>query len=99
MKKSIIFRNEAIGDIAEAVDWYESKVVRLGFDFIQRLDSTVEKISRHPERYPIVHRKARMVPLRQFPYLVIYCVFDDFVSVIAVMHGKRHSTRWQSRLP
>ena len=30
---------------------------------------------------------------RKFPYLVIYRVFPDFISVVAVMHGSRHPKR------
>lgn len=36
--------------------------------------------------------------LRRFPYLVFYKNFDDYISVIAVMHGKRHARHWKSRL-
>ncbi len=98
MKKTVVFSDEAVGEITEAVIWYEARGAKLGVSFIQALDKAVEKISHYPESYPIVHRQARMGLLHRFPYLVIYCVFQDFISVIAVMHGKRHSSRWQSRL-
>jgi plasmid stabilization system protein ParE len=39
-----------------------------------------------------------MALARRFPYLIIYRVFPDFISVVAVIHGKRHPRRWKSRL-
>ena len=98
MKKPVIFRTEATEEVDEIAVWYEKQKATLGAQFIQNLDRTIEKFSCNPESYPIVYRQARMALLHQFPYLVIYCVFPDFISVIAVMHGKRHSSRWQSRL-
>jgi len=35
---------------------------------------------------------------RRFPYLIIYRVFLDFISVVAVIHGKRNPRRWKARL-
>jgi plasmid stabilization system protein ParE len=55
-------------------------------------------ISRQPTLFPIVHRQARMALPRRFPYLIIYRVFPDFISIVAVIHGKRHPRRWQARL-
>jgi hypothetical protein len=55
-------------------------------------------ISWQPEVFPIVCRQARLGLLRKFPYLVIYRVFPDFVSVVAVVHGRRHPRRWKARI-
>ncbi len=35
---------------------------------------------------------------RRFPYLIIYSILQDFISVVAVIHGKLHPRRWKARL-
>jgi plasmid stabilization system protein ParE len=36
--------------------------------------------------------------VKQFRYVVYYVVFGDRVEVIAVLHGARDPSVWQSRL-
>jgi plasmid stabilization system protein ParE len=94
----IIARDEAEADIAEAALWYERQRAGLGREFIGEVDACFDLIARQPEVFPVVHRHARLGLLRKFPYLVVYRVFPDFISVVAVMHGRRHPRRWKSRL-
>jgi plasmid stabilization system protein ParE len=39
----------------------------------------------------------RHIPLSRFPYVIYYVVERDGVSVLAVIHGRRHPHRWQNR--
>ena len=96
---SIIVRDEAEQDILEASRWYEDRAMGLGLEFIRGVDTCLLQISRAPALGPVVFRDARMTLLRRFPYLVIYKVFEDYISVVAVMQGNRHPRRWKSRLP
>ena len=97
MSLPVITRDEAETDIAEAAIWYERRSAGLGAEFIRSLDACFALISRQPAVFPTVYRQARMALLPRFP-LVIYRVFPDFISVVAVMHGRRHPRRWKSRL-
>ena len=98
MSLPVIVRDEAEADIAEAAIWYERRSVGLGAEFVRSIDACFSLISRRPEIFPVVYRQVRMGLPRKFPYLVIYRVFPDFVSVVAVMHGNRHPRRWKSRV-
>ena len=91
----MIIRDPARSDIDEAVDWYEERVPGLGGEFLRSLDGSLAAISRNPAMYPVVYRKAQMTVVRRFPYLIIFREFDDFISVVAVMHGRRNPRRWQ----
>jgi len=94
----VILRDEAEVDMAEAALWYERRSLGLGAEFVRRVDACLALVSRQPTLFPVIHREARMALPRRFPYLIIYRVFPDFISVIAVIHGKRHPRRWKSRL-
>ncbi len=98
MSLPVILRAEAEADIAEAAAWYERRSPGLGAEFVRSLDACFTLIGREPEIFPVVHRQARMGLPRKFPYLVIYCVFPETISIVAVMHGRRHPRHWQGRL-
>ena len=53
-------------------------------------------IARSPEQYPVAVDDIRRSPFRRFPFMIYYVVLSRGVSVIAVMHGRRHPQRWQS---
>jgi len=93
----VITRDEAEADIAEAAIWYERRCAGLGAEFVRSIDACFALISRQPEIFPVVYREARMGLPRKFPYLVIYRVFPDFISIVAVIHSSRHPARWKSR--
>ncbi|MFM8717879.1 MAG: type II toxin-antitoxin system RelE/ParE family toxin [Spartobacteria bacterium] len=98
MSLPVIFRDEAEADLAEAAIWYERRSLGLGAEFVRSVDACLALVSRHSTLFPVVHREARMALPRRFPYLIIYRVFPDFVSIVAVIHGKRHPRRWKARL-
>lgn len=98
MSLRVIVRDEAEADIAEGAIWYERRCAGLGAEFVQVIDDCFDLLSRQPEAFPVVYRGARLGLLRKFPYLVVYRVFSEFISVVAVMHGRRHPRRWKARL-
>lgn len=98
MKASVIFTDAAIEDVVEAVSWYQGKSFNLGISFRDCLGETVERISLHPQIYPVIYRQARMALLHRFPYLIIYRIFNNDIFINAVIHGKRHSRHWKSRI-
>lgn len=98
MSLPVILRDDAEQDIAEATQWYENRERGLGLEFIRCIDACVMQISRAPELAPVMYRDARMALPRRFPYLVIYKVFDDYISIVAVIRGCRHPNRWKARL-
>ena len=98
MSKQLIIRTDAHADMAEAALWYEEQGEGLGRDFLAKMDALLELISKNPELFPIVHREARMAPLKRFPYLIIYRNFAEHISVVAVVHGAREPIHWQERL-
>lgn len=93
----ILFRPEAEDELIEAIDWYEFRCPGLGADMLRCVDACIERISRHPESYPVVHRETRMALVRRFPYLMLYRISDMGLSIIAVFHASRDPKIWQER--
>lgn len=52
MTLSVITRDEAEADIAEAALWYERRAVGLGAEFVRSVDACFAIISRQPDIFP-----------------------------------------------
>lgn len=97
MSLPVVLRREAIRDAEEARDYLETQRLGLGHAFVERLHEVLARIGAMPEMYGVVWRNVRVARLRKFTYLVYYRVHDDRVEVLAVMHGHRDLSAWQSR--
>lgn len=91
--------DEARADALEAHAFYEGRRKGLGVRFRDHLDRAILRIREDPPRYPIVYRELRRKLVERFPYAVYYRVYDEFVYIVAVMHGRRNPQHWQRRAP
>jgi plasmid stabilization system protein ParE len=91
------FQPDAGSDVADAAAWYENQRKGLGAEFLDEILSTCEVISENPKLFPVVHRNTRRAVIKKFPFGIYYRTEDDFVSIIAVMHGSRDPKSWKNR--
>jgi plasmid stabilization system protein ParE len=94
MNRRVILRPEAEAELAEAIDWYESRGKGLGADFMRAVDAAMAVIERNPEQYQIVKGQVRRAVLRRFPYGLIYVASQHEITVLACFHGRRDPRRW-----
>ena len=85
----IRFLPEADTDLAEARVWYGLQRAGLDVELMHRIDETIQRISRAPRRFPLIHRHLRRAIVRQFPFAVFYKVTTNEIVVFAVFHSKR----------
>ncbi len=97
MSLPLVFHPDVQGEIDDAYRWYEQQQPGLGDDFLVAVDEVLNRISQMPEIHQVIWRDVRRGLLRRFPYGVFYRVHPDRVEVIAVQHGRRDPSRWQSR--
>jgi len=98
MSLPVVLRPEAIRDAEEARDYLEAEHLGLGEDFLNRLDESLARLSEMPEMYGLVGRNVRAARLRRFTYVVYFRVHSDRIEVIAILHGRRNPSVWQSRV-
>lgn len=98
MSLPLVFRPEVQGEIDAIYAWYEQQRVGLGERFLSRLRELLDRITDSPHLYGAVRRNARACPVQGFPYVVYYQDKADHTLVLAVLHGKRKSQHWRSRL-
>ena len=99
MSYQLLIRPEAEWDIAQAFDWYEARKPGLGFEFVEAVGKAISAIEQNPLAFTNVHRNARRVLLKRFPYCIYFVFESDVVSVLACFHAKRAPAAWKTRMP
>ena len=98
MTVPILLRRAAELDLVVIEDWYESQRQGLGGQFREAVDAALRRIADHPLAYPERYRGVHRAVLRRFPYVLWYRPFQDFVVVLACVHGRRDPRAIRARL-
>jgi plasmid stabilization system protein ParE len=93
----LVLRPQAETELLDARDWYEAQRPGLGEAFATEIDQALARIVEAPLAFPRVHGETGRALLRRFPYAIYFHAMPDEVVVLAVIHGRRHPGRWQSR--
>lgn len=88
---------QAEEEAQKAAGWYEGESRGLGAAFLEVVEQVLAQIEENPRRFPVVHRDVRRGLLKRFPYGIFFRIKPTQVKVIAVMHLRRHPSRWQRR--
>lgn len=97
MSLPVILRHEAEVDVQEARDQLEAVRVGLGTQVLARVREVLARIEKMPELHGKIWQDVRAARLKQFRYIVYFIVLADRVEVLAVLHGARDPSSWQSR--
>jgi len=94
----VLLRRAAELDVTGIEDWYEGQRQGLGREFREVVDAVIARIADNPLVYPERYRGARRAVLRRFPYVLWYRPLENFVVVLACVHGKRDPRAIRARL-
>lgn len=91
------FHPEARREYLEAAAFYESRREGLGAAFTVEVEATIQRLLEVPECWPVLDDNIRVCRTRAFPYGVLYCIENDAVLIVAVMHLHREPGYWRQR--
>lgn len=69
----------------------------VGARFANAIDQTVQRNASTPLAFPLEHGEIRRALVRKFAFGIYFPVQVRDLVIHAVMHGRRHPRRWQSR--
>ena len=98
MSRAIVFRRAARTEFHRAADDYEKLRPGLGPKFLRNVQAVLDRIAAMPEMHRVVFRDARRANVKGFPYCVIDRAEPKRVVILAIIHGKRDPSTWQSRV-
>jgi toxin ParE1/3/4 len=89
-------------DILNQTTYYAARSVTLGEELWNEVQAVFKLISKYPEIGEVVPRArlrgtARRIPLRHFPFFVIYRNHDDYIEVMALAHTCHKPNYWRGR--
>jgi hypothetical protein len=96
--QSISFHPEAEVEFTGDIEYYEGCELGIGYDFSIEIFTCIQNIVKYPTAWPSMEENIRRCLVNRFPYGVIYSVEHDAVSILAVMHLRRHPDYWKNRI-
>lgn len=97
MAYMLTVRPEAEFDIDEQYTTYESKRIGLGHDLLLCVEEALDQLLKNPLIYRKFHKDLRRIPVRRFPFRVMYFVSGQRIIVTAVFHVRKDPTSWDTR--
>lgn len=103
MIKPLRLDDEAAEELDAAASWYEAQRTNLGIELIAAVREALRKIAKTPQAWPLARDvpprlRVRKLPLRRFPYAIVFVELDDEIRVLAIAHGNRQPGYWRARL-
>lgn len=95
----VAFHPDARIEYRQAAAFYEARRPGLGGAFTLEIESVLDKIFEHPDRWRVIEQDVRRCLAHKFPYGVLYTIERDFILIIAVAHASRKPGYWRDRLP
>ena len=85
-------------ELDAAANWYATHAGRaVARSFIAAYEEAATLVAANPEIGAPGLTGVRKLPMRTFPYLVVYRLHQDHVAVIAVAHQRRRPGYWANR--
>jgi toxin ParE1/3/4 len=70
----------------------------LGLVFLAKVEQVLGKIQQTPNLGAVYKVTGlRRYTIQQFPFLIFYAEFEEFIWVVAIAHGKRRPDYWKKR--
>lgn len=91
------YHPEAARELTRSIAYYEEKSEGLGAKFLDEVEHAIARILTYPDYGTLLTKTDRRVLLNSFPFWIIYEVSEELLTVIAVMHQRRHPDYWKSR--
>lgn len=91
MGSKLIIEPAAQQEIIDAIEWYESKQLGLGEEFFNYLDGYFQTLKNGNTLFEIKRKPTfRELPLKRFPYVIIYEEFRNQVIVYSVFNTSQN---------
>lgn len=99
MKKSktyaVVLEERLYDDFTKAFLYYDDISPALSSNFRNLFEIAIDKIRKKPYNYFNLTKKLRRITLGKFPYLIVYRISHEEVTVIGLFHQSSKSTSWR----
>jgi plasmid stabilization system protein ParE len=94
----IVILKAAQAEFDDATDYYaEHASLRIAEAFVNDFQHVCQRLAKRPEIGTSLSMRLRFLPLRHFPYSVIYRLSADAITIQAIAHQRRQPKYWNGR--
>lgn len=93
MTYKLILKSRAHKDLAEAIEYYQSKREGLDKKFLKCVDNFFDRITKNPLHYSLKSSHFREAYIQKFPYVIIYEVINNEIVVFSVFNTHQNPTK------
>lgn len=94
-----VYRLPPVDDeFIEAVYYYRAIETRLGERLIQEFEVVIQRIVHFPQGSRLIAPNLRQCALKAFPFVVIYALQENQITVVAFANTHRRPDYWRQRL-
>lgn len=98
MGSKLFIEPEAQIEIEDAIEYYESQQNGLGLDFLNYLDGYFQTLTNNKATFAIKRKpKFRELPLKKYPYIIVYEVYNNIVVVYSVFNTYQNPLKKESK--
>lgn len=92
-----LFHPEAEAEFFGAIEYYEACEPGLGQKLAAEVTSAILRILDYPFGWPVLEGEVRRCLTHQFPFGILYTVYQEDIFILAVMHLRREPGYWKPR--
>ena len=92
-------KENALQDIQEITDWYNTKQKGLGNRFLDTAIKQINNLNKYAFSFPVRYKNFRCMLISKFPYMVHYNIdiSKEQVDVYAVISTSRNPVIWKEK--
>jgi len=91
-KYVIIFHPKAEKEYLESVEWYEDALIGLGDEFVNEIETTINRIQNNPLLFPVKKLQIREAVVKKFPFVILFQLKEkeNQLFILSVYHTSRN---------
>lgn len=82
-------------DFREAFTYYDNISFTLSQNFRNKFEYAIYKLSTGPYNYLKLTKKLRRIKLGKFPYMLVYKINKQTVTILGLFHQASRPSRWR----
>jgi hypothetical protein len=82
----LVLSSDAINDIDQTVDYYNSLLDGLGFEFADTIDKYFLKIQQVPTASAIRYNNVHVKPIDSFPFTIHYVINESQIIILRIFN-------------
>lgn len=92
------FHPAAKFELTQAIDFYQTKEINLGAEFLDEVFGAIARIVEYPQAFPNFSPNTRKCLINRFPFAIIYQIRKKEIFIIAITHLSRKPGYWKERI-